>query len=233
MKTSSRSGRSVPQWARSERPSLELAGHLIRAQEQERSRIAEEVHDEVLQSMIATAIQLELLAARVHDDHELVLVEAAARSAGDAIGQLRALLVELSPPSLAMGGLVDSLREYVRRYEGLEGPAVRLQATLGREPSPAEATVLFRIAREALANAHKHAKAQTVTVSVSESARGLELVVSDDGVGFAIEHLTELPGHLGLASIAERARTVGGWVSVDSHPGAGTEVRAWIPRLAA
>lgn len=231
MKTSSRAGLTLSQWTHPERHSSELSSQLIQAQEQERSRIAEEVHDEALQSMIATAIQLELLATRLQDAQHLALVEAAARSAGMAIGQLRALLVELSPPSPGSGGLVGSLREYIRRYEGLEGPVVHLDASLEHEPSPAEAAVLFRIAREALANTHKHAKAHTVTVAVSERGRGLELVVADDGVGFDLDGLTDLPGHLGLASIAERARAAGGWVVIDARPGLGTEVRAWIPRF--
>lgn len=208
-----------------------LAGHLLAVQEQERFRIAGEVHDDVLQSMIATAIQLELLSSRVRDKTTLALVEEAARSAHGAIEQLRHLLFELHPPALAFGGLMDSLRELERRYQGFDGPSVHLDSALSSLPSRAEATVLFRIAREALVNAHRHAKASRIAVTATEWHDGLELVVSDDGVGFDTDQISELPGHLGLALMAERAHAVRGWVAIDSRLGIGTEVRAWIPRL--
>jgi len=91
--------------------------------------------------------------------------------------------------------------------------------------------VLFRVAREALANVHKHAAASDVSVLVTEADGGVEVVVTDDGVGFDTGGENLAPGHVGLASARERAERVGGRVEVESSPGNGTRVRAWIPRI--
>ncbi len=101
---------------------------------------------------------------------------------------------------------------------------------LVEEPSPELRTVLFRIAQEALANARKHARARTVRVELAEREGGVVLRVRDDGIGFRVGAVgPPVAGHLGLPSMRERAQMAGGWCRVDSSPGAGTTVEAWVP----
>jgi signal transduction histidine kinase len=224
--------RDVTEQRRAEEQRSRLARQLLRAQEEERSQIAVELHDNALQILIAMSMQLELLAGRVEGDEGVQsVVDTLSELAASAIVALRSLLFELHPPALQVGGLLESLEEYARRLASPRAPALNLATTLEEEPTQDEATVLFQIAREALANAYKHASADVVSVSLAARDGGIEVVVRDDGAGFDPGSVSELPGHLGFASIRERAESVGGRVEITSAPGHGTSVRAWIPRL--
>lgn len=224
--------RDVTDQRRAEEQRSRLARQLLRAQEEERSQIAVELHDNALQILIAMSMQIELLAGRLEGTEGVRdVVDTLNELSASAIVALRSLLFELHPPALHLGGLLESLEEYASRLSAPRTPALSLSASLVEEPTQDEATVLFQIAREALANAYKHASAEVVTVSLTASDGGLEVTVRDDGSGFVVESVPELPGHLGFASIRERAESVGGRVEITSAPGAGTSVRAWIPRL--
>ncbi len=207
----------------------ELARLLLRAQENERRRIADEVHDDPLQTLIALSIQLQILEGRLKDKNALSVVEDLKRAVAQSIEQMRTLLFELHPPALHLGGLTESLTEFIRRYEGAGGPKVRFDSSLATEPTADEAITLFRITAEALTNSRKHADAHNVTVSVLDSQGGIALTVTDDGIG--MDDTSQIvPGHLGVASMRERAERAGGSFEISSAPGAGTTVRAWIPR---
>ncbi|HXZ82273.1 MAG TPA: PAS domain-containing sensor histidine kinase [Acidimicrobiales bacterium] len=207
----------------------ELAQLLLRAQENERRRIADEVHDDPLQTLIALSIQLQILEGRLKDKSALGVVDDLKRAVALSIEQMRSLLFELHPPALHLGGLTESLTEFIRRYESAGGPKVRFESSLATEPTADEAITLFRITAEALTNSRKHADAHNVTVSVLDSQGGIALTVADDGIG--MDNATQIvPGHLGVASMRERAERAGGSFEISSTPGAGTTVRAWIPR---
>ncbi len=207
----------------------ELARQLLRAQENERRRIADEVHDDPLQTLIALSIQLQILESRLQDKDALSVVDDLKTAVAQSIEQMRSLLFELHPPALHLGGLTESLTEFIRRYEGAGGPKVRFESSIASEPTADEAITLFRITAEALTNSRKHADARHVTVSVLDSQGGIALTVSDDGIG--MDNVSEVvPGHLGVASMRERAERAGGSFEISSAPGAGTTVRAWIPR---
>jgi signal transduction histidine kinase len=106
---------------------------------------------------------------------------------------------------------------------------VRFDSALETETTPDEAITLFRITTEALTNSRKHADARNITVSVLESQGGIGLTVTDDGIG--MDNTSQIvPGHLGVVSMRERAERAGGSFEISSTPGAGTTVRAWIPR---
>jgi signal transduction histidine kinase len=142
---------------------------------------------------------------------------------------MRTLLFELHPPALHLGGLTESLTEFIRRYEAAGGPHIRFDSSLEKEPTPDEAITLFRITTEALTNSRKHADARNVTVSVLDSQGGIALTVADDGIG--MDNAAQIvPGHIGVASMRERAERAGGNFEISSTPGAGTTVRVWIPR---
>jgi PAS domain S-box-containing protein len=208
----------------------ELASLLVSAQEDERRRIAGEVHDDPLQALIAVSLELQVLERRTTEQPVLEAITDLKGSIKQAIEQMRGLLFELHPPALELGGLRESLEELIRRYEASGGPSVTLDDAIATEPSPEEAVVLFRITAEALTNVRKHADARQVSVSLIDSQGGIALSVADDGVGMVTDANVVVPGHLGVASMRARAARAGGSLEITSRPGSGTTVKAWIPR---
>ena len=211
-----------------------LLSRLVSAQEEERRRIASDMHDDTIQAMTAVGLRLAVLrgqlgkpgeapSPKVFDDLEL--------SVGAAIGRLRRLLFELRPPELDRGGLASALASQLEQARSDFEIAVRLENRLTTEPSSEARTVAYRIAQEALANVRRHARATCVEVDLESEDDGVLVQVRDDGQGFAVEEAFEQPafGHLGLIAMRERAELAGGWLRVSSERGAGTTVEFWIP----
>jgi signal transduction histidine kinase len=217
------------------------------AQEEERRRIARELHDGVGPALASLNIRLRTARKLLERDHHSVAeeIEELAELAQANIQDIRRLIHDLRPAALDELGLVPALREYVARYreeQGLEvalalpalspveGPESDPSTSSGhreRLPAPLE-TALFRIAQEALNNVAKHAQAQRVEVAMTREREGVTLRVADDGRGF--DPQAPRPGtHLGLWSMRERVEQLGGQFEVESAPGAGTTVRAIIP----
>ncbi len=206
----------------------DLARRLVTAQEEERRRIAADVHDGPVQTVVALGIRLELLARRLGDQNERAEMERLRATLSDALTGLRTLMFDLRPLVLDQDGLESALRQHLARMGAAGEPAVALVADLRSEP-PAEArAVLFRIAQEALTNVRKHAAASQVTVTLADDGEGTRLSVRDDGRGFDLASAA-VPGHLGLATMHERATMAGGWCRFESAPGAGATVTAWVP----
>ena len=200
---------------------------LEQAQDEERRRIAADIHDDSIQVMTAADLQVQELAGRLEDPELRAQAERLRDTLRDAVQRLRHLLFELRPPSLDRGGLVSALRSYT---SALEGPEVAVEDALASEPAPDVRAVAFRIAQEAITNARKHARASRVTVTVVSEERGLRLQVTDDGEGFDVAIVDDPdPGHIGLAAMIERAELAGGWLRIDSLQGRGTSVDAWLP----
>ncbi len=143
------------------------------------------------------------------------------------LAEMRALIFELRPESLAQEGLVAALGKQVDALRARHGLAV--EADLGAEPdlAPEAKEALYRIAQEALHNCVKHARARTVAVRLAAVGAGVELEVRDDGAGF--NPGDAFPGHLGLHSMRERAAAAGGTVAITSAPGRGTRLLARLP----
>jgi signal transduction histidine kinase len=206
-----------------------LHGRLIRAHEEERARLARDLHDDVTQRLARLAIdaaQVERLPS--------------APAASEAMGGLREGLVRLSedihalsyqlhPSMLEDLGLVVALKAECERFARQE--SIPVDVKLREIPElvrPETALCLFRVAQEALRNVGRHAKAHTVQVSLRSLDGGLQLALCDDGVGF--DPTTERVGpHLGLASMYERVQLLGGELDVESAPGRGTTILAWVP----
>lgn len=206
----------------------DLARRLVTAQEEEHRRIVADVHDGPVQTVVALGIRLELLARRLADPKERAEMERIRATLADALTGLRTLMVELRPTALDRDGLEAALRQHLAHIEEAGGPAVALVADPGSEPPAELRAVLFRIAQEALANVLKHAAASQVTVTLADDGEGARLSVRDDGRGFDPASAA-MPGHLGLATMEERAAMAGGWCRVESAPGSGATVTAWIP----
>ena len=207
----------------------ELAQRLQHAQEEERRRIAADIHDDPIQVMSAVDMRLQAL----QDFPGSITVEALREIEGEvatAIERLRSLLFELRPSSLDREGLAAALRIYLEHTAKDTGWVVDVSDRLIASPAPDMAALLYRIAQEAIVNARKHAAATSVRVEVGNAADGVIVRVVDDGVGF-VPHLASPPepGHLGVSTMVERAELAGGWVRVMSAPEAGTTVECWLP----
>jgi signal transduction histidine kinase len=213
-----------------------LADMVIRAQEEERGRVARELHDEanqLLAALMTTVDTADALAAGGGDDAALRDTLARLRRLADAaLGDLQRIATELRPPALDEFGLLPALNRHVRDRVAAAGlrADVQIEGRRRRMPQAVE-LALYRIAQEALANVQKHARAGCVHVRLRFLADAVRLDISDDGVGFApaaAEGGASRSG-LGLPGMRERASIVGGSVDVSSEPGGGTRVSARIP----
>lgn len=206
----------------------------------ERRRLSRELHDSVCQALYGIALGART--ARELLDRDLrggegrgtdALPELAepidyVRQLADAaIIETRVLLGRLRPETLEAEGLVTALAHHVAALRDRYGIAA--EATLGPEPetTPEAKRALYRIAQESLHNVAKHSGARHVRLHLLSGPGTVTLTVADDGVGF--DSQGSFPGHLGLLSMRERAREVGGTLSVDSRPGRGSRVRATVP----
>lgn len=213
----------------------ELATRVLQAQEEERKRIARELHDETAQSLSMLLTNLDLLEPHIPLDNEPL------RSGFTRVGALakrtldetRALSHDLRPTILDDAGLVAALQWIAVEHERVYGNFVRIHAETRRaERLPSEVEVaLFRIAQEALTNSGKYAHAKRVNVTLSFPGSTARLVVKDNGDGFDPNKISgpTRKGRLGLYGMRERAALLGGTVSVHSSPGKGTEVRVELP----
>lgn len=207
-----------------------LLADLVQAQEDERRRIATEIHDDPVQAMTAVEMRLESLRRRLNGPEEAEALESVAKTVRETVARLRRLLFELRPPGLDREGLAAALRTQLERLHGETGVRFDLDDQMLREQPLESRTVLYRIAQEALANVRKHARATAIQVTLAAREGGALLRIRDDGVGFDLDTVDEeRPGHLGLVSMRERAEMAGGWFRMAGSEGGGTTVEAWLP----
>ena len=207
----------------------ELAQKIETAQEEERRRIAADIHDDPIQVMSAVDLRLAMLAEQPETITTAALGELQSTVRG-SIERLRSLVFELRPAALDSEGLVVAIDQYLARSAKETGWTHEVVDELTHEPEPELRAALYRIVQEAVANAHKHADARHVSVCLTTAGDGVTVVVADDGSGFDTEGVgTPVPGHLGLATMIERAELVGGWCRVSSAADAGTTVECWLP----
>jgi signal transduction histidine kinase len=208
-----------------------LLGRMVQAQEEERRRIAGDIHDDAIQAITAARLRLALLRDRLDDPEQRRRLEQAETALSSSLERLRTLVFDLRPAVLDEVGLCAALRQYLAETAAQAGVEASLRDDLGQEP-PAEVRVIaYRIAQEALTNVRVHARATRVDVGLEEARGGLLLTIADDGVGFdpGRAEAGPRPGHLGLTSMRERATMAGGWHRIDSRPGQGTVVKFWLP----
>jgi signal transduction histidine kinase len=206
-----------------------LLGRLVNAQEAERKAIAADIHDDAVQVMTAANMRLEVFRLGLTDPVQVDAAEKLQETVSLATGRLRNLLFELSPPDLERHGLAAALRRYLEQFEAETGVGWELNAELDEEPPQQARILLFRIFQEALVNVRKHARAAVVTVSLKTVDGGVLIRLSDDGIGFHESAPEPLAGHLGLASMRERAEIAGGWWRLTGLPGRGAEMSTWVP----
>jgi PAS domain S-box-containing protein len=206
-----------------------LLARLVAAQEEERQRIAADIHDDPIQKMTAVGLRLEAFKRRGAVEEHHRLLEELEKSVELAIGRLRHLMFELRPPALDRDGLAAALRQELDELAREENLDVRLDDRLTSEPPPTTRTIAFRIAQEALVNARKHAAARRIDVLLESRDEGLFVRVRDDGAGFTPAEGGSQPGHLGLTAMREQTEMAGGWFRVASSRASGTTVEFSLP----
>lgn len=218
---------------RAEREAQGLAGRLVTAHEDERRRLARELHDDVTQRLAGLAIE----ASRLEHGARNTAAGDTAHSIREGLVELgediHALSYRLHPSVIEDLGLVEALRIECDRV-AQQGPLqVDFDCQGVPKGLPADAALcLFRVAQEALHNVQRHAGAKGVEVTVGAKDAGVALAVRDDGRGFDTSHRPKRAS-LGLASMRERIRVLGGRLDIQSTPGSGTALSAWVPLQAA
>lgn len=205
-----------------------LLGRVVEVQEEERSRIAADFHDDTIQVMTAVGMRLEALRNRLQGEDDRARVQSLEQGVTRAVARLRNLLFELRPRALDREGLVAALRVYLSHGGRHEGVSYEVDNELLEEPPVETRVVLFRAAQEALANARKHAGASRVLIELRQSNDGYLVRITDDGRGFTPATEGE-PGHLGIVAMQDRVVTAGGWLRIDSTEEKGTTVEFWVP----
>jgi len=210
---------------------------LVAAQEQERRRIARDLHDVIGQALTAVKLNLETL-RRVAPGQ---LIDAELRRSiaivDEAMREIRDVAIDLRPAILDDLGLVAAARWYLSRQGRLAG----YRTSFAADPIPLDLddeveSACFRVLQEALTNVARHARATRVRVEVRRTRGEILLVVEDDGVGFEVLRSRRRQGRrptLGLTGMSERACSIGGSIDISSTPGGGTRIRARFPRILA
>jgi signal transduction histidine kinase len=212
-----------------------LLDRTMRGAEEERSRIATELHDGPIQRLTAVGYQLEEAALTLPSGdaaHVEGLLTAAQRNLYAEINELRGLMATLRPPVLDELGLGLALADQLDAFERRTGIMCFLDTDRQARLEPEIETVLYRVAQEALINVAKHSRAHHVWVYLRADPDRADMQVRDDGIGFDPNGVNGLTGrgHFGLAGMRERVEMAGGRYRLLSSPGGGTAIRVRLPR---
>jgi len=209
----------------------EVAARALGSAEDERKRIARELHDETAQTLAALLIRIRLVQRAGDDEARAKLLDEMRTDVGRALEGIRRFARGLRPPALDELGLVPAIESHARSLEEISGLRITVECeeVAGDLPPQAELAT-YRIVQEALSNVVRHARATQAWVRIGHEAGRLVVAVEDDGRGFDPGNVTSTEGGgLGLFGMKERAGYIGGQVEVASTPGGGTRVRAEIP----
>ena len=213
-----------------------LASQLLTAQEQERKRLAGELHDELGHALLTLKLSLGSISRQLPPEQENVqnLLRDQLEYINHVIEDVRRLYYDLSPGDLEDLGLTEALKNLVEEF-GSHQPDITWQVDLpdlkGHLSLPAQ-TIIYRLVQEALTNIGKHAEPTRVSITAREENRHLKLVIADDGRGFDLKEVEQDPGKgIGLAAMRERLYIVGGALEIWSRKGQGTRLTFIIPAL--
>lgn len=225
--------REIVEHRNAEQSLQELAGRVICLKDDERRKLARELHDGATQNLVALAMNMgRLQKNQTFDDHHAEIVDESARLIKDCIQELRTTAHLLHPPLIDELGLPIPLRSFVNGFATRSG----IQVTLALDPSLPRMDheielAIFRIVQEALTNIHRHSHGDTASVSLSLEASQVRLEISDNGSGFTPDVLSNLKrgtAGVGIAGMRERVRLLGGSFELDSAE-VGTTVRVLLP----
>ncbi len=194
---------------------------------EERNRVARELHDSVSQRLFGVVLAVETAAELLERDPAAarVQLERAQQLAHGSMDELRSLIFELRPAAVADEGLAAALGKHIGVLRRVHDQDIALRVGGTARLGAAAESQVFRIAQEAVNNALRHAGAQHIAVGLDARNGGVALTVDDDGAGFDPAAPALRARRLGLTSMEERARALGGTLTIDSRPGAGTRIR--------
>jgi len=210
----------------------ELTQRIIDTQEEERSRIARELHDGISQSLVGVGYVLDLAKHKVDNSNQdaLATIEKGKDSLGDAIKEVRRISHDLRPGILDDLGLSSALKALTSNFSEHTGINVELQSVAFKNLLPDDAkTALYRVAQEALTNIERHANASEIKIIITSNQTGLKMVISDNGVGFNLETKKAAEKGLGLRNMMERMAHFSGRLEVKTST-YGTVLTATMPR---
>jgi len=203
---------------------------VITAQEDERKRIARELHDETTQSLAVLTMGIETAATAIRTGGPMPRLDEVKALAVRTLEEVHRLILDLRPAVLDDLGLFSALRWYAERFLASRGIAVRCEiAELDRRLPPEVEIALFRIGQEAMNNIVRHAKAESVLIQLGSDGRELRIEIEDDGQGFTPGITPSDRPHYGIMGIQERAELLGGVAVIDSAPGRGTRIEVRVP----
>lgn len=211
----------------------EVAARALNAAEEERKRVARELHDDTAQRLAALLIRLRLVRGMKDIEQRNRVLEEVRREITETLEGVRHFAHGLRPPALDELGLVPAIQSFARTLTRSSGLPISVTAELpereGMLLRPEAELALYRIVQEALSNVVRHAEAERAEVRIRASAREIVAIVEDDGWGFSVETTIKEGQGLGLFGMKERAEYIGGTVEIESRPGEGTRVRAVVP----
>jgi signal transduction histidine kinase len=218
----------------SEEALMAMSGRLITAQEEERTRIARELHDDLSQRMAVLQIGLEQFKQSMPDISSKAMqqLDTIAETAREVSSDIHSLSYQLHPSRLELLGLVPSLKGFCGEFSAQHKIDVHFLHNNIPGQIPKDVSLcLYRITQEALQNVVKHSEAAAAEVELSGQSEEIELCISDSGRGFDVESVKRAAG-LGIVSMRERLRLVGGHLSIESEPARGTRICVRIPQAA-
>ena len=207
-----------------------MTGKLLQAQEEERKRIARELHDGLNQQLAMLTVELGLLARQVPETTALVESLLNLRQRAEGLSDdLRHITHQLHPAALEHLGLISALQSHCAAFSQHEGIHTWFTVEQGLGPVPPDVAIsLYRITQEALRNVAKHSAAKEAWVKITRHQTGIQLSIVDNGVGFCRDAVQEKVG-LGLVSIQERVQIVKGQLIIRSSPNEGTRIEIRVP----
>ena len=197
-----------------------------RAITSERNRLAGDLHDSVTQSLYGIVLHADAAKGQLsakNSDRVLNYLEEIKSAGKEALAEMRLLIFELRPPVLEQEGLAAALETRLYAVEQRAGLKTDFQVELEDHLPPEIEEGCYRIAQEALNNTLKHAEAQHVRVRISQTGQIVKLKICDDGNGFEPQSARK-HGGMGLTNMQNRAKQLGGQLTIQSHPGEGTQI---------
>jgi signal transduction histidine kinase len=195
-----------------------LLAELLRSEDQERARVAVEIHDDAIQAMTAAGLRLDLLLAEISAPGLVALLSDARGDVDRALATLRDLVFDLGMTNSA-AGLGQVLRERCDRLMAASGTTFAVDVRLSREPGPGARALFLEVFRETVVPARRRAPAQDVDVHMTDE---------DDGILLSVSGLAPAPGHP-RPRTRDRVESAGGWLRGESSPAAGATMRCWLP----
>jgi len=219
---------------RSQGEGLTFRHAMTDGQEAERARIAHELHDDTVQSLVAVAQSIELATHWINNDPDRAkaMLNMARTQAVESVNSLRRLIADLRPPALEELGIVAALK-MLADHEGESHIEVTVSGIERRVGEPQE-LALFRVAQEAIRNAQRHGQPNRIMLDLAFHPQEIRLMVSDDGVGFRPPQSFDCLAkeeHFGLIGMQERVQQLKGTLQVSSQPGEGTKIRVALPLM--